>query len=407
MRRLPSIMAVFFLILARAGDAQSMLVRRTDIVRHGGVDAKALETARFLNHGTSDTLTKADSVRLRPGQYVIIPTGTVATRDSAPGPVRDKHVDLPVRVITVDPSGTQLLTLTIRVAAEGAGLVFDAATHRFSGLVLIGLEDSLRRNKKIELGTGGMDLQVTSNAGQVVPQNVSITHTNIPWDTVRVVALNPHDTVQLVIRAVFNPEGYAAPILVDRPSIDVRPASSNVQGLGLEATPVSVTIPMSLRGDTVTVTLWSDRGGLDAGTIRIPPSGTNEVGLRSSGIGRNTVHAEIAGVASGQAPVRFTLPWPFLVAAILGGVLGTLIRRRQRRQARADFVAGIVAGLVSAVAYAIGLNLTGINLNVRVGEAAVLVVAALGAGLELPGLTGLRKRLAAPSADPGAAPRGN
>ncbi len=50
---------------------------------------------------------------------------------------------------------------------------------------------------------------------------------------------------------------------------------------------------------------------------------------------------------------------------------------------------------MSAVAYAIGLNLTGINLNVRVGEAAVLVVAALGAGLELPGLMGLRKRLAA------------
>ncbi len=376
--------------LCRVAEAQ---VRRTDIQRR--INPAFLDRARIVSGGKTDTLGRNDTARVRPGEFVAVPTGALATRDSTPGTSTDKHVDLPVQIITVDQSGTNVLTLTIRVAAEGAGLSFDPATHKFSGIVFIGLEDSLRRNQKVDLGKPGMALQVTSNAGQVVPENVSITHTNIPWETVRVVALNPHDTVQLVIRAVFNPEGYAAPILVDRPSIDVRPASSNVQGLGLEATPVSVTIPMSLRGDTVTVTLWSDRGGLDAGTIRIPPSGTSEVGLRSSGIGRNTVHAEIAGVASGQAPVRYTLPWPFLVAAILGGVLGTLIRRRQRRQARADFVAGIVAGLVSAVAYAIGLNLTGINLNVRVGEAAVLVVAALGAGLELPGLMGLRKRLAA------------
>ena len=94
------------------------------------------------------------------------------------------------------------------------------------------------------------------------------------------------------------------------------------------------------------------------------------------------------------------MPWPFLVAAILGGVGGTLLRRRRRKLALADFVAGVVAGLVSALAYAIGLNLTGFNLNVRFGEVVVLVVAALGAALELPGLTGLRKRLAAGDAGP-------
>ncbi len=162
---------------------------------------------------------------------------------------------------------------------------------------------------------------------------------------------------------------------------------------------MTVTVPAFLRGDTLTVTVWSDHGGLEVGTLRIPPSGTGEVELRSTGVGRNTVHAEIAGVASGEAPVRYTLPWPFLIAAVLGGVLGTLIRRRTRQHARADFVAGIVAGLVSAVAYAIGLNLTGIDINVRVGGAAVLVVATLGAGLELPGLATLRKRIAYIGAD--------
>ena len=35
--------------------------------------------------------------------------------------------------------------------------------------------------------------------------------------------------------------------------------------------------------------------------------------------------------------MRYTLPWPFLVAAFLGGVLGTVIRRRKRHLALADF----------------------------------------------------------------------
>ena len=55
-----------------------------------------------------------------------------------------------------------------------------------------------------------------------------------------------------------------------------------------------------------------------------------------------------------------------------------------------------MAGVVSAVAYAIGLNLTGVDLSVRVGEATVLVVAVLGATLDLPGLAVIRKRFEVP-----------
>lgn len=388
MRRLLPLLVVLLLVPCRRGEGQGV-VRRTDIQRQ--INPALLDRARIISNGSRDTLTKNDTARVRPGDIFTVPTGQIATLDSGTGSAPDPHVDLPVRLLTVDRSGTQVLTLTIRVAPDGAGLTFDENTNDFSGDVLIGIEDSVRRTEKIPLRP--MELQVTSDAGRVEPQTVTLDHTNVPWQRVRLFARNPRDTVHVVIRAVFQPEGYAAPIAVDRPRIDVRPASSAIQGLGLEQVAVTVTVPAFLRGDTLTVTLWSDHGGLDAGTIRIPPSGTAEVGLRSSGLGRNTVHAEIFGIASGEAPVRYTLPWPFVVAAVLGGVLGTLIRRRRRHQARADFVAGIVAGLLSAVAYAIGLNLTGIDVNVRVGEAAVLVVAALGAGLDLPGLNTLRKRI--------------
>ncbi len=226
MRRLTLLLALLFLALSRRGDAQGVVVRRTDIQRRVNVNPALLERAKFVTAGIADTL-KTDSMRVRPGDVVVVPTGQTATRDSSTGSDPDAHVDLPVRLLTVDRSGTQLLTLTIRVAPEGAGLTFDAGTQSFSGTVLIGIEDSLRKTEQITLGRA-MELQITSDADHVDPPTIRIVHTNIPWQRVRLVARSPRDTVQVRIRAVFDPEGYAAPILVDRPRIDVRPASTNV-----------------------------------------------------------------------------------------------------------------------------------------------------------------------------------
>src|SRR6266852_3772645 len=143
--------------LCRVAEAQ---VRRTDIQRR--INPAFLDRARIVSGGKTDTLGRNDTARVRPGEFVAVPTGAMATRDSTPGPMPDKHVDLPVQIITVDQSGSNVLTLTIRVAAEGAGLSFDPATHKFSGIVFIGLEDSVRRNQQIDLGKPGMALQVTS-----------------------------------------------------------------------------------------------------------------------------------------------------------------------------------------------------------------------------------------------------
>ena len=391
MRRLTPLVWLLLLVPVRRGDAQGMVVHGKDIQQRA-TNPAVLAGTRVVRAGRADTLGTNDSVRLRPGVVVAVPTGKRATRDSTAGSAGDAHLDLPVRLLTVDAGGTQVLTLTIRVAPEGAGLTFNRSKQSFAGTVLIGLEDSLRRTQKIALAK--MQLQITGDVDSLDRRIIDMDHTNIPWERVQLFARTPRDTVHVRIQAVFDPVGYAAPIPVERPQIEVRPLSPNIQGLGLDEVPVTIAIPQSMRGDTVRVTLWSDRGGLDVATLAVPPSGIAEVGLRSSGVGLNTVHAEIMGIATGEARVRYTLPWPFLVAAFLGGVLGTVIRRRKRHLALADFVAGIVLGLVSAIAYAIGLNLTGIDLNVRVGEAAVLIVAVLGAALELPGLTGLRKRVA-------------
>ncbi len=171
-----------------------------------------------------------------------------------------------------------------------------------------------------------------------------------------------------------------------------------VEGLGLEVVKVTVTVPEFLRGDSVALSLSSDRGGLDDATLIVPRSGTAETSLRSRGLGKNTLRVSLGDIAVGEAVVTYGFPWSFLVAALLGSVLGTLIARRGRQRARVDLSLGVLTGVLCAVAYAIGLNLTGLDINVRVGEAAVLVVAAVGAAFDLPGLAPLRKNLGQPPA---------
>jgi hypothetical protein len=329
---------------------------------------------------------------LHRGDVVVVPGGRASQRDSDPGHPPDAHVDLPNSYLTPDESGTRLVTFSIRVRPAAGGLTFDVRNGSFSGEVLIGLEDRDTPTRTSTLG-GAIVLQVTSDGGPVTPGTIRIAHTNIPWTTVRIVAHEPGDSVHLRVQATFDPEGYAALIPVERSRLDVRAAAPRIQGLGLEMVKVSVTVPEFLRRDSNVVVLSSDHGGLDVATLLIPRSGTAETSLRSQGLGTNRVHAALGHVAAGEETIAYVFPWTFLAAVLVGGVLGSFLAKRERHRRRTDLVLGVVTGFLCAVAYAIGLNLTGLDINVRVGEATVLVVAAIGAAYDLPGLAPLRKRL--------------
>ncbi len=193
-----------------------MILRRSDLLKRVA-DTTAVASWRVIRQTGISQVAAAQQVTLKPGDVVVAPPPPTASKtptlDSspgdAPGGAPEKHVDLPNRYITPDQTGTALLTLTIRVAAEGGGLAFDARDRSFSGVVLIGLEDSLRRTERIPLG-GRIELQLTSDVARVDPPTIQIDHTNIPWKRVQVFARSPRDTVHLRIQAVFDPEGYAA-----------------------------------------------------------------------------------------------------------------------------------------------------------------------------------------------------
>jgi hypothetical protein len=140
----------------------------------------------------------------------------------------------------------------------------------------------------------------------------------------------------------------------------------------------------------------ADRGDLDTNTLTLPAHGVAMTEIHSGAPGTATVRVEVGDVTSRSATLRFAFPWSFLIAAVLGSLVGALIRGRGASApsaAHVDALLGLACGLVAAAAYTLGLNLIGVELSVRVGDAATFVVSALGAAYNLPGLAQARSAL--------------
>ncbi|MGH7645391.1 MAG: hypothetical protein ACREMR_07365, partial [Gemmatimonadales bacterium] len=114
--------------------------------------------------------------------------------------------------------------------------------------------------------------------------------------------------------------------------------------------------------------------------------------IRSVGIGRDSIVARSGPFRSAPTELAYTWPLLFLGAALAGGVVGSAsagfgAHRRGKEISRpAYLVSGLASGLLVAVAFAVGLNFTGLEITTHQGEAVVFVVAAVGALIGLPGL---------------------
>lgn len=374
--------------------AAGVTLKRSDILRRARLDT-TIGNLRVARAGRIDTVaTSAEQVTLRRGDVLVVPTARPPTYDSSAGAT--PHVDLPTQYVMLDRAGTTVLTLSVRFEPQGGGLRYDADARRFRGTVLIGLEDSTRRSEQVQLSP--VEIEFTTDADEVTPQRVRIAHTNIPFVEVQVRALDPGDTVSLHIRPVFDPDGQHAPLPVVRPAITIDPSPARIQGFGLETTTLTVTLPPAVGAPPVAIALSADPGALDTTLLAIAAGGVGVTRLRSVGTGAAVVRARFGSVASGETSVMFVFPWPFLVAAVLGGAAGAVLRARRPRDKPGrlrlfpiDLLVGALTGVVVAAAYAVGVNVLGLTLSVRVGEAAVFVLAVVGGYRGAPGV--LRERL--------------
>ncbi len=385
--------AVLALLVAgaasRAG-AQVHTVPRPDLEKWLGDSVRAWTIMRA--GGRIDTIRIGDTaVVLRPGQMLSATVGTEAVW-AAPvvaGAARDSVLALPFRYVATDTRAA--VTLYLRPSIEVEPLRYSPEARLFRGVLFIGLEDSLAPAESYALARP-VRLFLRADDATLEPQALAIAHTNLPLAQVRVAAVTPGESLRVHLRPDINPAGVDVWIPVRRPPITVEPVPGSVPGLGLGTGGLLVTTPDEMGATPRSVRLTALRGSPQPDTLTLAGGETGRATLRSVGIGRDTIVARSGPFRSPPTELAYTWPLLFLGAALAGGVVGSAIagfgahRRGKEISRPAYLVSGLASGLLVAVAFAVGLNLTGLQITTHQGEAVVFVVAAIGSLIGLPGL---------------------
>lgn len=341
-------------------------------------------------HAIADTV---HAFRLSPRQYLAAVVAKTARRDTTHGVAR---LNLPIRYVRPDASGERAALHLIPAAeVEGGGLEYAPGQDVFRGSVLIGLEDSVNPARRESLNPP-IRFQLTSDAGTVAPNQLVLRFTNIPFVEVALESRTPRDSITVRVRPEFTNEVVSFRVPVRRPALQLEVSPKKIQGFGLEVATLTAIVPREAGNAPRTVTFESDRGAPTATSVAVGREGTAVTTLRSRGVGAAAVTVRSTQLMSVTQPVDFQWPIAFLVAALLGSALGTVAARARARrrktphsvaQSSAVGASGFVIGLITAIAYAVGVNLTGLDITTQYGEGLVVVLAALGAIYGLPGLS--------------------
>jgi len=374
---------------SRAG-AQAHTVRRPDLERWFGDSARAWTIVRA--GGRIDTIRAGDTaVVLRPGQMVAAVVGAEAVwvRAVGAGAATDSVLALPFRFVATDLRAA--VTLYLRPSIEVEPLRYSPEARLFRGVLFVGLEDSLAPAESYTLARP-IRLFLRADDATLEPQALAIDHTNLPLERVQISAVAPGESVRVHVRPDINPAGVDVWIPVRRPPISVEPVPGAVPGLGLGTSGLLVTTPDEMGETPRSVRLTALRGSPHPDTLTLAGGETGRATIRSVGIGRDTIVARSGPFRSPPVELAYTWPLLFLGAALLGGVVGSAIagfgahRRGKEISRPAYLVSGLASGLLVAVAFAVGLNFTGLQISTHQGEAVAFVVAALGTLAGVPGL---------------------
>jgi hypothetical protein len=335
-------------------------------------------------------------VTLQPGQFLGARVGDTVRFSQRPPPPEMPGAEavtvmhLPIRLVGL-AANKQTVHLRPAVILE-APLRYRPDEHRFRGSLLVALEDSLSPSTSKRL-SGPVRLTFVSDEDSITPSELELASTNRPLSRVTVLSSRPMDSARVAVHPEFDLRGVNVWLRV-RPVFDLDGGPRSIAGLGIQ----TAIIPLRIRGASilspVIVKLSTDRGSLEEDSIEIGPSGSVSVRLRSAGIGTAIVTASSPGIDGANAPVQFTWPIYFLLAALLGGAIGGYAghvnrKHSRRRDTRRAVKRGVIIGFAAAVVYfAVDVNLLPIELDIPFfNEGAVFAFALLGGLLGLGLLT--------------------
>jgi len=337
-------------------------------------------------------------VPLSPGATTLASGDQISTRVAAraervratPGfGVADSVWKLPLRVLALSATGeTQLLY----VLTFPRPLSYEANSSAFSGTVSFLVIDSLHPTDASPLTTP-LAIFTELPEGTTAPANFTLDHLNLPPASVSVSTSVFRDSVPLHVSTKLDPQGYDLRLPLASPiPIKVERAPEAILGFGLEAAVVYVTLPREAGSAAMDVRVLADRAEPEPSLLHLAGGETGKTSIRSTGVGDDLIHATAGPFTATPTPIHYSWPLLFVAAALLGGVVATAIlaaraRSRGKGASRSrHMLSGLASGFFVAVAYAVGVNFTGVNIPARGGEAVVFVVAALGTLIGLPGL---------------------
>jgi hypothetical protein len=332
------------------------------------------------------------AVDLKRGELLVMQT-TGITKQATPVQIKEAgtiRLELPIRAYYVNSAGVVKKSGLVAEIA-GGGLRMREDGRGFLGQIFVALVD-MKDGTATYAFDNPASLLVTASVENVEPQQFSLPGTN-DWKRVKLSASNPDDPVPLRIRASITPDGLDIKVPVIRPIFTVSGDPEVVQGLGLQEMTITVASVGLPNPEGRSVILASTRGKLGETRVRLESDGVATTTLRSIGAGPVTVTARSEGFADTDSEgLKFSWPFVFVLAALIGGIVGSAIRHFQktRRSGRSGILrlltTGALSGLAAAVLYAVGVNILPINPTATAGEALVFALALVGGfmGFRLP-----------------------
>ena len=280
----------------------------------------------------------------------------------------------------VEPDSGQAEPVAYRIAFTSLQpLRYNDSLKKFSAkLAFLLMNESGDNTAHIE------PVKIEVNSDEVTfinPGSFEIDHLSIPSSYVELSTDNVNDSASIKIITVSNPSGYITYLKV-KPTLELFSNRDNMQGLGIQQIPITVSFSGSKSFDSVSVIFSPEKGTVNPNPLKMKYNETATAHLRSEGMGKSLLTATANSIKSNPLHFTYTFPWPFLLATILGGLAGSFIKQNSKSTRKKItskvILVGIVTGFIGAAAYyVLGINLLGLSFSAAFNEIAVFVISAL------------------------------
>jgi F0F1-type ATP synthase assembly protein I len=323
-----------------------------------------------------------------------------------PNIVLAERIGQKVRTVAADPGGGNnsaglafALPINFRALATAPGqsvpapvdfeavvlilgaLQFSGQDNSFVGELAVALRNRSVPNDRSVLVEPIKLLISAEGAKNIAPQNFEIKRLNDPV-SVKILASEPVDPFKVTARTLID-DGDTIEMPISRPKMTISVASDSINGLGLAKTAVNIQAIGLENADKHSITLSTDRGDVTSVPIQFGANGFATGEIRSDGIGVAKIRAVGAPLQSVETEIRFTLPWKFAIAVVLGAIVGWFVRTRGRSKSVRSALIKIGSGLIVAAAYMIGIRWAEWAPDAKIGEALAFFLGAAGAYTEL------------------------